>query len=31
MSWKYFKAGAGVTKERQYEIIRSPVITEKAT
>jgi large subunit ribosomal protein L23 len=30
MSWKYFRK-AGVSKERQYELLRSPVITEKAT
>ena len=30
MSWKYFRKG-GVSKERQYELLRSPVITEKAT
>ena len=31
MSWKYFKRDKMVTKQRQYELIRSPVITEKAT
>ena len=30
MSWKYFRKTA-VNKERQYELLRSPVITEKAT
>lgn len=30
MSWKYFRK-TGVSKERQYELLRSPVITEKAT
>ena len=30
MSWKYFNKGK-VNKERQYELLRSPVITEKAT
>jgi len=30
MSWKYFRK-TGVNKERQYELLRSPVITEKAT
>jgi len=30
MSWKYFRKTA-VSKERQYELLRSPVITEKAT
>ena len=31
MSWKYFQRNPGVNKERQYELIRSPIITEKAT
>ena len=31
MSWKYFKRDKMVTKQRQYELIRSPIITEKAT
>lgn len=31
MSWKYFKKGPSVSRERQYEILRRPVITEKAT
>ncbi len=31
MSWKYFQRDKSVTKQRQYELIRSPVITEKAT
>jgi large subunit ribosomal protein L23 len=30
MSWKYFRKTT-VSKERQYELLRSPVITEKAT
>jgi len=30
MSWKYFRK-VTVGKERQYELLRSPVITEKAT
>lgn len=30
MSWKYFRK-TGVSKERQYELVRAPVITEKAT
>ncbi len=30
MSWKYFNK-RGVSAERMYEIIRAPVITEKAT
>jgi large subunit ribosomal protein L23 len=30
MSWKYFRKTT-VGKERQYELLRSPVITEKAT
>ena len=30
MSWKYFRK-TSVSKERQYELLRSPVITEKAT
>lgn len=30
MSWKYLNKGK-VSKERQYELLRSPVITEKAT
>jgi large subunit ribosomal protein L23 len=30
MSWKYFRK-ITVDKERQYELVRSPVITEKAT
>lgn len=31
MSWKYFKKNTSVSKERQYELLRRPVITEKAT
>jgi len=31
MSWKYFKKDVTVSKERQYELLRRPVITEKAT
>jgi large subunit ribosomal protein L23 len=31
MSWKYFKKNPSVSKERQYELLRRPVITEKAT
>lgn len=31
MSWKYFKKSPSVSKERQYEVLRRPVITEKAT
>lgn len=31
MSWKYFKKDARVSKQRQYELLRRPVITEKAT
>jgi large subunit ribosomal protein L23 len=30
MTWKYFRKTT-VSKERQYELLRSPVITEKAT
>jgi large subunit ribosomal protein L23 len=30
MSWKYFRKTT-VSKERQYDLLRSPVITEKAT
>ncbi|MGE4220434.1 MAG: 50S ribosomal protein L23 [Alphaproteobacteria bacterium] len=30
MSWKYFKKTT-ISSERMYELIRSPVITEKAT
>ena len=30
MSWKYYRKTT-VDKERQYELVRSPVITEKAT
>lgn len=30
MSWKYLNK-TGVSKERQYEMVRAPVITEKAT
>ena len=30
MSWKYLNKGT-VSKERQFELLRSPVITEKAT
>jgi large subunit ribosomal protein L23 len=30
MSWKYFRKTT-VSKERQYELLRTPVITEKAT
>lgn len=30
MSWKYYRK-VSVGKERQYELLRSPVITEKAT
>jgi large subunit ribosomal protein L23 len=30
MTWKYFRK-TSVSKERQYELLRSPVITEKAT
>ena len=30
MTWKYFRK-IMVSKERQYELLRSPVITEKAT
>ena len=30
MTWKYFRK-ATVSKERQYDLLRSPVITEKAT
>ena len=30
MSWKYLNK-AGVNKERQFELVRAPVITEKAT
>lgn len=30
MSWKYLKK-TGVSKERQFELVRAPVITEKAT
>jgi len=31
MSWKYFKNNPSVSKERQFELLRRPVITEKAT
>jgi large subunit ribosomal protein L23 len=31
MSWKYYRGNKPVSKERQYELIRVPVITEKAT
>ena len=31
MSWKYFRKTTSVSKERQYELLRRPVITEKAT
>jgi len=31
MSWKYFKKNPSVSKERQFELLRRPVITEKAT
>lgn len=30
MSWKYLNK-TGVSKERQFELVRAPVITEKAT
>ena len=30
MSWKYYRK-VTVDKERQYELVRTPVITEKAT
>lgn len=30
MSWKYLDK-TGVSKERQFELVRAPVITEKAT
>ncbi len=30
MSWKYLNK-TGVSKERQFEMVRAPVITEKAT
>ena len=30
MSWKYLNK-SGVSKERQFELVRAPVITEKAT
>lgn len=30
MTWKYFRKTT-VSKERQYELLRAPVITEKAT
>jgi len=30
MSWKYFKKNPSVSKERQFELLRRPVITEKA-
>lgn len=30
MTWKYFRKTT-VNKERQYELLRAPVITEKAT
>lgn len=30
MTWKYFRKTT-VSKERQYDLLRSPVITEKAT
>ena len=31
MSWKYFKKTTSVSNQRQYELLRRPVITEKAT
>ena len=31
MSWKHYIRAKRVTQERQYELIRTPVITEKAT
>ena len=31
MSWKYFDKNPSVSKERQFELLRRPVITEKAT
>ena len=31
MTWKHYIGEKRVTKERQYELIRTPVITEKAT
>ena len=31
MSWRYYTHNKTVTKERRYELIRQPVITEKAT
>lgn len=31
MSWKYFNKASPPSKERVYELLRAPVITEKAT
>lgn len=31
MSWKYFKKDNAISQERRYELLRRPVITEKAT
>ena len=31
MSWKYFKKDKSVSDQRKYELLRRPVITEKAT
>jgi large subunit ribosomal protein L23 len=31
MSWKYFKKDNAISQERRYELLRQPVITEKAT
>ena len=31
MSWKYFKKDTSVSDQRKYELLRRPVITEKAT
>ena len=31
MTWKHYIGEKRVTRERQYELIRTPVITEKAT
>ena len=31
MSWKYFKKDTSVSNQRRYELLRRPVITEKAT
>ncbi len=31
MSWKYFKKDTSVSDQRRYELLRRPVITEKAT